>query len=553
MATLLAACGGGGGGASRESSANQPAAPAQRNGTGDKDAARTIIGNTWNAVDGAPRYGGILQYAPTAPALANLDPILSASAMVHQVVGNSYSRLIKIGRKPDDQNALVIFPDAADTWETTDPTTLTFHLRDNVKFHNVAPTNGRALTAEDVKYSIERSANDKTSQFRGAFGALDSVQAPDAKTVVVKLKRYDATLPRNLAGNTTWLVPRELAESANGLKNAVAGTGPFIFERWEQDSAVYFKKNPEYFLKGVPFVDELRILIINDQDARITAFQTGQAIQMALSGRQAQRVKQAAPTVQAQRYPYVSPYVLFMNFNEPIWKDDRVRKAVSLALDPDAIIKVAADGEGLWRGVVSNQHPGWSPSQDDLKSNKYYLRRDVAEAKKLLAAAGHPDGFSTGLMFNTSYPQAYTSSTQYMQQAFAEIGVKVELNGLEQATFRRNQDIQNYKGLIHGLDGQGQPEAFLLDYRTGGPKNGSGFSDSEIDRLIDDCNATIDEEQRRSKALDLQRRLLGDVLYKIAIRDEFLQDMWHPWVKNLFSAPPHFYPLAELAYVWLEK
>lgn len=546
-AAFLAACGG----SSKESAPGSPAAQGDRGGSGDTDAARAIIGNTWNASDGTPRYGGTLQYAPVAPTLANLDPILSASAMVHQVATNAYSRLIKIGRKPDDQNALVIFPDAAERWETADPTTLTFHLRDGVKFHNVAPVNGRPLTADDVKYSIERSATDKTSQFQGAFGALDSVQAPDPRTVVVKLKRYDATLPRNLAGHAVWLVPRELAEGP-GLKNAMVGTGPFVFERWEQDSAVSFKKNPEYFIKGVPFVDELKILIINDLDARLTAFQTGQVIQQQLSIKDAQRIKSAAPAIQTQRYTYVSPYVIFMNFKEPIWKDDRVRKAVSFAIDPDSVIKVS-DSEGLWRGVISNQHPGWSPSQEELKGSSFYLRRDVAEAKKLLAAAGYADGFSTGLMFNTSYPQPYQSSTQYFQQALGEAGIKVELTGLEQATFRRNQDIQNYKGLIHGLDGQGQPEAYLLDYRTGGPKNGSGFSDPAIDQAIDDTNATLDEEQRKAKALDLQRRLLADVLYKIAVRDEFLLDAWHPWVKNLYSAPPHFYATTELAYTWLEK
>ena len=156
-------------------------------------------------------------------------------------------------------------------------------------------------------------------------------------------------------------------------------------------------------------------------------------------------------------------------------------------------------------------------------------------------------------MFNASYPQAHQAITQYMQQALGEIGVKIELTGLEQATFRRNQDVQNYKGLIHGLDGQGQPEAYLLDYRTGGPKNGSGFSDAEIDRQIDEVNATVDDEQRKARALDLQRRLLGDVLYKRAFNDEFTMDAWHPWAKNLFSSPPHFYGRPELAYVWLEK
>lgn len=519
---------------------------------GSDAAAAAIIGKEWNASPGTPKYGGTITWASIVPALANLDPILSASSMVHSVVSNTYSKLMRVSRKNDDLNTQIIYPDLATSWEVASPITWTFHLRPGVNFQNVPPTNGRVLTAEDIKYSILRSATDKTSQFRGGFTNLDTIEIPDPQTLTLKLKAFDSLLFNNLAGHYAWVVPHELVEGP-GLKNNLVGSGPFIFESWQQDSVVSFKKNPDYYLKGIPFVDALKLPQIQSQDDQFAALRGGQTISLDSIPTANYRNLKNDPQLQFLKYAVVSPRVLFMNYKDPIFRDDRVRKAISLAIDPDAIIKIENEGEGLWRGVISNQNAGWTLGQDELKSRDYFKKQDVAQAKQMMAAAGHADGFSTDLLFNTSYPDAYRNNAQYIQQALGAIGIKLNLVGQEQTTFRKNQDDHNYNGLIYGLDGEAFPEAFLLDYHTDGPKNGSGISMKSLDDSIDAVMSTVDVDERKSKAKDLTRQILKQVPWKIEFCDNYQYVSWQKSIKNWIGPSPQVYNTTGLAFAWIEK
>jgi len=544
-AAAAAACG-----PSSKSTAGQTASSSAV--AGSTAAAAAIIGKEWNISPGTPKYGGSIFHAPTAPPLANLDPILSASAMVHQVASNAYSKLMRVSRKNDDLNVQVLYPDLATSWEIVSPTTWTFHLRPGVKFQNVPPTSGRLLAAEDIKYSILRSATDKTSQLRGGFVNLDSIEIPDPQTLTLKLKHYDSLLFNNLAGHYAWVVPHELVEGP-GLKNNMVGSGPFIFQNWEQDSQLTFKKNPDYYLKGIPFVDELKILQIGSQDDRIAALRSGRVLSQDQMFPSTNNSVKGDSHMQSQKYIVVSPRVLFMNYKEPLFQDDRVRKAISLAISRDAIIKIENEGEGLWRGVISNQIAGWSLSQDELKSKDYYLRQDVAEAKQLMAAAGHADGFQSELLYNTSYPDFYKNNAQYLQQALAAINIKVNLIGQEQTAFRKNQDDHNYKGFIYGLDGEGFSEAYLLDYRSDGPKNGSGIAIKSLDDQIDQVLTVVDENERKAKAKDLTRQILKQVLWKAEFDDDLQYTISQTWGRNWISPSPQVYNTTGLAFTWIDK
>ena len=526
------------------------AGPANAGGGG---AAAAIIGPEWNASPGTPKYGGTLSYASVTPAMANLDPILSNAAMVHYVVSNTYSKLMRVGRKSEDQNAHVIYPDLATSWEIASPTTWTFHLRPGVKFHNISPTNGRNLTAEDIKYSILRAATDPSSQFRGGYVNLDSIEIPDERTLVLKLKQFDALLFSNLAGHYAWVVPHELVDGP-GLKNVMVGSGPFVFESWEQDSVVNFKKNPDYYLKGIPFADELKHLQIASEADRYAALSADKIVdQTSVDIKNYNNLQANKRDLLFQKYAIVNPNCLFMNYKDQIFQDERVRKAISLSISRDAIIKIDNDGQGLWRGVISNQNAGWTLSQDELKSKDYFLRQDIAEAKQLLTAAGYPNGFETEMIYNTDLRPNFLNEAQYMEQALAGIGVKAKLIGQDQTTLRKNQDTRNYKGLLFGVDGQAYPEAFLLDYRSDGPKNGSGISMKSLDDSIDQVLTTADENQRMAKAKDLTRQILKQVLWKVEFSDAFQYEVNPSWAKNYFAAAPQIYATTGLAFTWIDK
>lgn len=545
----LIGCGGSGGSSSTPASGGAGGGSAASGPT-----IASITGNNWaNRDDKAvPKYGGTLNWSPGSPTLANLDPLTSTSAMVHQVAMPAYSSLMHIGRDPKDRNSpWIYFPELATKWEVSDPLKMVFTLREGVKFHNVAPVNGRAFTSEDAKYALDRVAKDTGSLFKGAFSSIKSIETPDAKTLILNLNRVDPLMMPQLGGHFAWMMPKEVVD-ANKIREQIVGTGPFIFQKWEKDARISYKKNPDFYIKGAPFVDEMNWFIIGNEDTRTAAFQSGQTQIYDVPDNAIKEAK-ANKDLTVEDYLRVAPQVLFMNAKEDRWKDERVRKAVALALDTGTLLKTLQNGNGLWRGIVSNQHGGWTLSQDELKGKKYFLRQDIAEAKQLMSAAGKPDGISAGLLYSTSYPQSYQDSTQYIAQTLTTNKiVNVKLDGKDLATMRKGQDEQTYDGLCFGLDGQGAPESFLLDYRSGGPKNGSGLKDKEVDADVDKVLAIVDVKERQAATKAFVDKYLQKVMYKIEFVDGTNYTAWTKEVKNFVDGPPFWYQAGH-AYTWLDK
>ncbi|MGE3856352.1 MAG: ABC transporter substrate-binding protein [Dehalococcoidia bacterium] len=518
--------------------------------------AKSILGDNWinSEPNATPVSGGTITYVPGSPVLANLDPLRSTSAMVHQTVGNSYQTLMHISRSDaSDRNSPVEFlPELATKWENTDPLKMVFTLREGVKFHNVAPVNGRPFTSEDVKFSIERTAGEKTSLFKGIYANMKSVEAPDPKTVVINMKSFDPLLFPSLAGHPGgWMVPKELIDGSK-IRETVIGTGPFVFQEWQKDARIVFKKNPDFYIKGAPFADALDILQIGNEDTRTASLQSHQAHIADIPTRFVADFKNDKEVV-SEKYLRVQPYVIFMNFKDQRFKDERVRKAISLAIDTDVMLKILAEGDGLWRGIISGQHGGWTLSQEQLKSNKYFLRHNLKEAKDLMTAAGFPDGMPSGLLFNSSYPQRYQDATQYMAETWSKNGiVQTRAYGEEHATMRKHQDEHEYDGMVFGLDGQGFPEAFLIDYRTGGPKNGSGLSDPEVDAGVNKVLSILDIKERQEAAKSFIDSTLQKVMYKIEFIDGALYEGHSVNLHNYVSPPPFQYT-SPLGYAWLDK
>ena len=545
----LIGCGGSGGVSSTPASGGAGGGSAASGPT-----IASITGTNWaNRDDKAvPKYGGTLNWSPGSPTLANLDPLTSTSAMVHQVAMPAYSSLMHIGRDPKDRNSpWRYFPELATKWEVSDPLKMVFTLREGVKFHNVAPVNGRAFTSEDAKYALDRVAKDTGSLFKGAFSSIKSIETPDAKTLILNLNRVDPLMMPQLGGHFAWMMPKEVVD-ANKIREQIVGTGPFIFQKWEKDARVSYKKNPDFYIKGAPFVDEMNWFIIGNEDTRTAAFQSGQTQIYDVPDNAIKEAK-ANKDLTVEDYLRVAPQVLFMNAKDDRWKDERVRKAVALALDTGTLLKTLQNGNGLWRGIVSNQHGGWTLSQDELKGKKYFLRQDIAEAKQLMSAAGKPDGISAGLLYATSYPQSYQDSTQYIAQTLTTNKiVNVKLDGKDLATMRKGQDEQTYDGLCFGLDGQGAPESFLLDYRSGGPKNGSGLKDKEVDADVDKVLAIVDVKERQAATKAFVDKYLQKVMYKIEFVDGMNYTAWTKEVKNFVDGPPFWYQAGH-AYTWLDK
>ena len=538
---------------SGSSSGSKPApGAASAPGAAKGPTAASVIGKNWGTrePDTTPRYGGTLSWASGSPTLAFLDPLQTAVSLPHQTVSNGYSALMHVSRAVKDRSDPIYFPNLATSWEVADPLKMTFKLRPDVKFHNIAPVNGRLLTSEDVKYAVLRAATDKASLFKGNLGAIKSVETPDASTVVINLSTFDPMLFANLAGHYAWITPKELVDNGK-LKEQIIGTGPFVFQRWDRDSVIQFKKNPDYFVKGVPFLDELNVLQIANQETRTAAFRSGQTNILGIP-------KNDLKSFQGdQKYEIESSLTsnnttMFLNYKDPRWKDERVRQALSLAIDLNVMNQILEGGSGIVRGVVSAKFTGWALSQDELKSKRFFMRFDLQEAKRLLAAAGHPNGVDTSLLYSTSNAQDYQDHVQWIAETWTKNGInKVKLVGQDFPTLRKQQDEHTYDGLVIGADGQPQPELYLLDYRTGGSKNGSGIANPEIDAEINKVISVVDVKDRQEKAKELSRKLLEKVQYKLTYTDGPSYEGWTKDTHNYIGAPADWYTTAAFAYTWV--
>ena len=528
-------------------------APAASNaGAAKGPTSASIIGKAWGnrEPDAVPKYGGVLNDAAGSTALPNLDPFQSTAAFAHRNASMVYSHLLHNSRPLNTRNELIFYPDIATSWEIADATKFTFKLRNDVKWQNIAPVNGRPLTVEDVKFAINRAATDKQSPYRGTLAAIKSIDTPDATTLILNLKNFDAGLFPALADRFAWIMPKELVE-AGDHKQKMVGSGPFIFQRWDQDSRITYKKNPDYYIKGVPFIDEVNFLQIADAQTRLAAYRSGQA-QLAGVERADLEALRPDKAFVLEDGLAVGVSSIMMNYNDPRFKDIRVRKAISLIGNPDEVLKIQDDPKGLWRGVLSAQNTGWVLSQEELKSKRFYLRQDLQEGKQLMTAAGYPDGFTTKYLYRTG-SRTDEELPQYIAQTAKKAGIaNLTLVPQDSATMRKNQDEVKYDGLVSGIDGEPLPEAFLLDYRTGGPKNGMGLSDPELDKKIDKVISIPDTNTRKEAVLNLAREILENVMWKRNFTDNTSISTWRADVHNYLPPTPQQYNENGFAFLWLD-
>ena len=236
----------------------------------------SIAGAQGAAAGEQPKYGGIIRLAEREP--PNLDPHLSISFNPQNIGSLIYSSLVRFpyGHEQKSPYDLTIMPDLAERWEYLDDKTVVFYLRKGVKFHNKPPVNGRELKAQDVKYSLERFA--AKSGFRARFDDVDRVEVVDDYTVKIVTKHPFAPLLAQLASPShNMILPKEAEDQYGDFNKAEAaiGTGPFILDRYERGVKLLFKRNPDFYIKGLPYVDGIEWQMTPEASARVSLLRAG--------------------------------------------------------------------------------------------------------------------------------------------------------------------------------------------------------------------------------------------------------------------------------------
>ena len=327
-------------------------------------------------------------------------------------------------------------PGLAESYEMSqDGLTYTFRLRPGVKFHN-----GREMTAEDVKYSLDRVTNPATTSPGAGFfasiagfdaagdGGLSGVEVVDPQTVKITLSRPDATFLHVMALNFASVVPKEAVDAAAGdFGKQPVGTGAFRLAEWTLGQKLVFEKNADYWRAGVPYLDSIVFEVGQEPVVALLRLQSGEVDVPGDGIPPAKFTEVMADPAQAAQVVVggqLHTGYITLNVTIPPLDNVDVRKAINMAINKDRIIQIINN-----RAVPATQP--LPPSMPGYTEGYAGYPHDVEGARALLAGAGFPDGFETELYVMNTDPNPRIA--QAIQQDLAAIGVKVTLQSLAQA------------------------------------------------------------------------------------------------------------------------
>src|SRR5258705_3407165 len=334
-----------------------------------------------------PKRGGTLTRA-SAWDPPVIDPRLTQSVGLYQFAGLTSNRLVRYAFTDEASGPgdMSLKGDLAESWAASpDHRVWTFKLRQGVKWQNLPPLNGRELTAADVKYCFEQYAKEGVQSF--TFQEIEGMETPDKHTLRVHLKTPNTLFPQNVAEPVTLIFAREVLEEDGDLKKRLIGTGPYIVKEHTRKVRVVLQRNPDYWDKGRPYVDEYVILSTPDAATRLAAFRTGQAdFIWVASPSEVETIRKTNPQTLVQAYHNtLAPSGIALAQDRPPFNDVRVRRAVSMAIDRQKQVDTVFEGHGIpgW-GVPYIYYQDKAPTLKELGPWWQY-RPD--EAKKLMTEA----------------------------------------------------------------------------------------------------------------------------------------------------------------------
>lgn len=497
------------------------------------------------------RYGGVLT-RPMNRDVPNFDIQQGQGADVSQTLTNIYEGLVRL----DPIEHTKVVPELAESWKVSaDGKVYTFEFGKGIKWHD-----GKAFTMEDVKYSLDRMHEPKafntiSPRGQGLLEAMDSAEIVGENTVKITTKYPSASFLPGIATGWVAIEPKHILVEKGDMKKDAVGTGPFRLKQFNPDVSLELVKNQDYHVKGVPYLDGVTIFTIKDAATRFSAFRAGK-VRMSFVGSagltptEGEIVrKEMADVATVQEYRAQARYTLAFNLKDKPWNDVRVRKAVDLAFDRQAAIKV--HGKAYMGSIFVTP---WGMDLSELAKLPGYRQpkdADIAEAKKLLAEAGYPDGFKTVLLSQAG--GAREAQAVVAKDQLAKIGIDARLDLVEYATVldravKRSFDVF----LINWVDNTGDPDETLYTYyATGGSRNYGDFSDKDIDALIQKQAQTIDEGARKAILAEIEKKLMDQVPMVIVLWEFWEIGTWKE-VKN-FSQGNGIHPWGKYDRIWLAK
>ncbi|RBY74939.1 ABC transporter substrate-binding protein [Blastococcus sp. TF02-09] len=437
-----------------------------------------------------------------------LDPHVTTAYASFQVLENVYDTLVV----PDPED-LTMQPSLATEWKTSDDgLEWRFTLRDGVTFHD-----GSEFDSADVVYSYNRIIDEELSNsFR--FQNVESVAADGPDTVVLTLSQPTPNLLERIGSFKGMAILPEGAADDLDLTTEANGTGPFRLESSDASSTVLTAY--EDYWGGAPSVDGVEFRYITEPAAALTALQNGEV--QWTDNVPPQQIESLGDddSVELETTPSVDYWYLSMNYARPPFDNRDVRRAISLAVDREAV------AEAAWFGAAQANQTA-IPEDSFFYYDYAPFDRDVDQARQLLQQAGVTTPLTMGLMVTDEYPETVTAA-QVIASQLEEIGVTVEIETLDFATWLDRQGAGDFDAFYLGWLGNLDPAAYYQEqHQTGGPNNYQGYSNPQVDQLLQQ-GATEPEDEARKAIYDQAAQLIVDDVSYLYLYNPDVVQAWAP-------------------------
>lgn len=505
----------------------------------------------------APKYGGSLEIGTVYVTLSALSwDLADWNWKQNHDTGQYYEQLFAgdLTKAKRLGGSHTFIPDAwlpsdairgelAESWKWTDPLTLEITLRKGVKFPAKAGVmEERELVAEDVVYSFNRQ-NNSPKKIPTYFDHIDKFEATDKHTVVIKFKHFNAEWDYRFGwGYYSGIVPKEVvAAGASNWKNA-NGSGPFMLTDFVQGNSNTYAKNQIYWGREkigdkeykLPFVDKVVFRTIKDEATQHSALRTGKLDILEIVRWQAvDELKKSAPQLKWNKWLHTNGQFLAMRVDTKPFNDIRVRRALNLAVDQKAIVKDFYNGNAEL--FAYPQHPDYVGYYEPLSAMSAPAQElftyDPAKAKKLLAEAGYPKGFSFKVQV-CSCQADHLELLPLISAYLEEVGVKLEVQTMEYGAFLSAMTSKKNEPGYLMQNGHTNPTTTIRkSFVTGQVWNPAQWSDEEYDKKMADAYLERDE-QKRQQMLKLMTREIVEKAPYIWLPTPYNYTAWWPWVKN---------------------
>jgi peptide/nickel transport system substrate-binding protein len=506
----------------------------------------------------AQRHGGELAFpVPSAP--PSYDGHRETAFELIHAVAPFYNTLLRVD--PNDPSGTTPHPSIAESWtQSADGRTYTFKIRSAVKFHD-----GSTLTAEDVKASYDKIVfppEGVPSSRKGQYAMVESIEAPDASTVVFRLQRHSASFIASLLSPFNFIYKADiLAKDMRWYEKNILGTGPFTFVEQVEGSHILGKKNANYWDRGKPYLDSFRAIFIRNPSAQVTAVR-GERAHIQFHGfTPADRDNLKAVLgdgIKVQESAWNCILLISINHDKKPFDDRRVRRALTLALDrhqaSQSLSKIA-----IVQAVAGVQVPGTpfaTPPEELNKLAGYWpdIGKSRAEARRLLKEAGVPEGF-TFTFKNRGVPMPYEPLGVWLIDQWRQIDLNVRREVIEPAAYFGAMRKGEHEVAMDSQCGYlVEPDLDMYKFLSAdrNPANYGRYTDRVLDELYDRQSRASNVKERKKLIRAFEKRLLDEEAHYLMTL-QWQRIVPHSSKVHGWTVTPSHYLNNMLDTVWLSK